>query len=81
MTLPCGTLSLADACVTVANNAIGCRVVVASNSIGLQIAPQLVGATVRDRTLLDAGETFFAYILDDAGQFIVDDLGQYIISG
>lgn len=71
MTLPCGTLSVNEQC----------KPTLVDNGIGVQLAKTRVGASVRDRTMLEPGEGFELYILDDVGQYIVDDLGQYIISG
>jgi hypothetical protein len=69
MSNPCGTLGVTEQC----------RVSVLDNSIGSRLAKSAVGATIRDRSILEPGEGFQIYILTDLDEFIVTELDQYLI--
>lgn len=71
MTMPCGTLGVNEQC----------KVTLVDNGIGVRLAKARIGASVRDRSILEPGEGFQIFIVTDLDEFIVDDLGQYIISG
>jgi hypothetical protein len=69
MSNPCGTLVVTEQC----------RVSVLDNSIGAKLSKNAIGATIRDRSILEPGEGFQIYILTDLDEFIVDELAQYLI--